>query len=175
MVVLEQAETTMLRPVTDGVAEGYQHYQKRITPSLEFATAEVWLKWYDIAFASMPVAPELNAEAREFLLAEVESGRFAQRGELGFALLHDCGDVVFLLVSTWRNSNELWETIYVKQPDNGNGFGPLEVAGLHKPDFCVWEMGAVAHESQAWIRYLGSARDARARETYFFDMYSGMI
>jgi hypothetical protein len=36
-------------------------------------------------------------------------------------------------------------------------------------------LGAVAHEAQAWSRYLGSARDEHAREDYFFDMFSGMI
>jgi hypothetical protein len=123
----------------------------------------------------MPIAPELNTEAREFLLGEIASGRLGQTGELGFVILHDCGDVAFLLVSTWRNSNELWETAYVKQADNGIGFGPFEIGGLHKPDFCVWELGAVAHEAQAWSRYLGSARDEHAREDYFFDMFSGMI
>jgi hypothetical protein len=175
MVVLEQERTRVVEPDTDGVAEGYRHYQKRITPSLEFLTPHVRLKWYDIAFASMPIAPELNAEARDFLLAEIAAGRFEPAGELGFVILHDCGDVVFLLVSTWRNSNELWETIYVKQRDNGDGFGPVEVAGLHKPDFCVWELGAVAHEAQAWSRYLNSARETGDRDTYFFDMFSGMI
>ena len=90
-------------------------------------------------------------------------------------ILHDCGDVVFLIVSTWRNSNELWETPYVKLRDNGGGFEPVEVAGIHRPAFCVWEMGAVAHESKAWSRYLSSNRGQTARETYFFDMYSGLI
>jgi hypothetical protein len=174
MVVIEQSRSQTAIEF-DGVVEGYRHYQKRITPSLDFQTPAVHLKWYDIAFTVAPIAPELNSEARSFLLSETESGRFTANQELGFVLLHDCGDVVFLLVSTWRNSNELWETVYLKQADNGIGFEPLHHSDQHKPSFCVWEMGAVAHEAQAWSRYLASNRDHDARETYFFDMYAGVI
>ena len=175
MVVLQEPEVSTLLADRDGVSSGYRHYQKRITPSLEFEAPAIRLKWYDIGFASMPISPELSAEARAFLLAEIRSGRFAQESEIGFVLLHDCGDVTFLIVSTWRNSNELWETAYVKQRDNGGGFEPVEVAGLHRPCFCVWEKGADAHESQAWTRYHLSTRDDAARETYYFDMFSGLI
>jgi hypothetical protein len=174
MVVLEQG-WVIVKEELDGVVEGYRHYQKRISPSLDFETPAIHLKWYDIAFTTAPISPELSAEARGFLLAEIDSRRFAAGDELGFVILHDCGDVVFLLVSTWRNSNELWETVYLKQADNGGGFEPLHHADQHKPVFCVWEMGAVAHEAQAWSRYLASERDHDARETYFFDMYAGVI
>jgi len=160
---------------SDGVREGYRHYQKRISPSLDFEANGHRLKWYDIAFTMRPIGPELDAEARALVEAEMGSGRLAIDGEIGFVILHDCGDVVFLIVSTWRNSNELWETPYVKLRDNGGGFEPVEVAGIHRPAFCVWEMGAVAHESKAWSRYLSSNRGQTARETYFFDMYSGLI
>ena len=174
MVVLEQRQNHS-RTEFDGVVDGYRHYQKRISPSLDFECEVLRLKWYDIAFSVSPLDPDLSSEAREFLLAEVRSGRLAAEDELGFAILHDCGDVIFLLVSTWRNSNELWESVYVNQRDNGLGFAALEPAGHHKPVYCVWEMGAVAHEAQAWSRYLLSARDSEARETYFFDMYAGVI
>ena len=32
----------------------------------------------------------------------------------------------------------------------------------HRPTFCVWELGAVWHEQQAWSRYLRSSRDESA-------------
>lgn len=174
MVIAEQGRTHASGWV-DGVSTGYRHYQKRITPAPAFEAAGLHLKWYDIAFTFLAVSPELNAEARQFLSGEIESGQFRGAQELGFVILHDCGDVVFLLASTWRNSNELWETIYVKQPDNRRGFEPMRHACHHKPTFCVWEMGAVAHEAQAWSRFLASERDDDAREAYFSDMYAGVI
>ena len=73
-------------------------------------------------------------------------------------ILHDCGDAVFLIVSTWRNSNELWETPYVKLRDNGGGFEPVEVTGIHRPALLRLGDGRVAHESKAWSRYLSSNR-----------------
>ncbi len=35
-----------------------------------------------------------------------------------------------------------------------------------RPAFCVWELGAVCHEQDAWSRYLLSERDADARRAY---------
>lgn len=39
-------------------------------------------------------------------------GALSLSGDLGFAILHRCGEsFYFLLVSTWGNDNELWETV----------------------------------------------------------------
>jgi hypothetical protein len=175
MVATSPDRIRSVNGISDGVREGYRHYQKRISPSLDFEADGIRLKWYDIAFTMRPIGPELDTEAREYLASEIESGRLGINDEIGFVILHDCGDVVFLIVSTWRNSNELWETPYVKLRDNGGSFNPVEVKGIHRPAFCVWEMGAVTHESKAWSRYLSSNRGQTAHETYFFDMYSGLI
>ena len=79
-------------------------------------------------------------------------------------ILHRCGEsFYFLLVSTWRNDNELWETVWAKDGDDELGFQPWPIEGTHRPTFCVWELGAVWHEQQAWSRYLRSrARHGRA-------------
>jgi hypothetical protein len=94
----------------------------------------------------------------------------------GFVVHHLCGDSFFyLVVNTWRHSNELWETVYYK---DGSDFPSLEQApreGLHKPGFCVWELGAVHHEQQAWQRYLRSPRDAAARADYLNDRFEGVV
>jgi hypothetical protein len=99
--------------------------------------------------------------------------RFAERStrarslstdDLGFVILHRCGEsFYFLIVATWRNDNELWETVWAK---NGESEVPSAVAarGTHRPTFCVWELGAVWHEQQAWSRFLRSSRGAAARE-----------
>jgi hypothetical protein len=175
MVVSSPERSWQMAGEFDGAHEGYRHYQKRISPSLDFGAAGVRLKWYDIHFTMRPIGPELDAEARAFLKSEIESGRLPVEHDLGFAILHDCGDVVFLLISLWRNSNELWEAPYLKLRDNGGGFEPVAESGILRPAFCVWEMGAVAHESKAWSRYLNSNRGQTARESYYFDMYSGLI
>ncbi len=45
----------------------------------------------------------------------------------------------------------------------------------HVPTFCVWEMGPVCHEQQAWVRYLLSERNEDAKVAYVNDRFSGLI
>ena len=108
----------------------------------------------------------IRALARGSLRGAVDSGAIALDDDLGFVILHRCGEsFYFLLVSTWRNDNELWETVWAKDGD-ASGFHPWPLEGTHRPTFCVWELGAVWHEQQAWSRFLRSERDAEAREAY---------
>jgi hypothetical protein len=87
--------------------------------------------------------------------------------DLGFVILHRCGtDFYFLITCTWRNDNELWETVWAKNGAADAAFAPWPAAGGHRPAFCVWELGAVCHERRAWSRYLRSERDADARQAY---------
>lgn len=150
------------------VSPGYGHVRKVVqaAPPVTLTPSGTELKWYDVRREQAVIPPEIRREARGFLAAEAESGRLAIEGELGFVILHLAGDVFLLLVCTWRNDNELWESIYQKA---AAGFEPLPMDEPHKGTFCVWEMGAVLHEQQAWIRYLLSARDAGARQAYLAD------
>ena len=75
-------------------------------------------------------------------------------GDLGFVILHRCGEAFyFLLVSTWRNENELWESVYAKAKTGEPNFKPFTVETSHRGTFCVWELGVVWHEQQAWKRF----------------------
>jgi len=78
-------------------------------------------------------------------------------------------------VSTWRNDNELWETVWAKNGDEQPTFDPWPVEGAHRPTFCVWELGAVWHEQQAWSAYLRSERDETAKQAYLRDAYEGAV
>jgi hypothetical protein len=153
----------------------YRHRTKSVTPALVIALDESWLKWYDVAPADGPVPAPIRALARGTLRGAVDSGAIELDDELGFVILHRCGEsFYFLLVSTWRNDNELWETVWAK-PDDARGFEPWPLEGTHRPTFCVWELGAVGHERGAWSRYLLSARDADARDAYLRDTYAGEV
>lgn len=130
------------------------------------------LKWYNISAEHAPVPEDVQQEAREFLRAEVKSGRLALSEDLGFVILHRVGDAFLLLVCTWRYDNELWETVYLK---DAAGFALFPREETHKPCFCVWEMGAVLHEQQAWTRYLFSARDRAAQRAYLADQAERVV
>lgn len=96
--------------------------------------------------------------------------------DLGFVLLHRCGaEFYFLIVCTWRQANELWETVYYKQDAKMDRFALFPREEPHIPTFCVWELGVVAHEMQAWSRFLKSARDGAAAGAYLDDRFSGPV
>ena len=117
----------------------------------------------------------MQQRARAFLQDEAQAGRLQLEGDPGFVLLHRCGggDFYFLLPCTWRNDNELWKTTYAR--DGNADFAPFKVKGAHQPPFCVWELGAIAHEKQAWDRYLYSSRDEFAWRAYTADSYRGPV
>ena len=134
------------------------------------------LKWYDIAPGDEPVPGELRVLARGCLRAAAESGALGLGDDLGFVILHRCGEsFYFLIVSTWCNDNELWETVWAKNGEDDVAFRPWPREGTHVPTFCVWELGAVWHEQQAWSRFLRSERDAAAQEDYLRDRYEGEV
>ncbi|SDL39533.1 hypothetical protein [Nonomuraea jiangxiensis] len=150
------------------VSAGYTHVRKRLPAGEGLELPGVRLKWYDLHREDLEVADEVRKEAREFLRAEI--GGITPMGDLGFVVLHRVGGAYLLLVSTWLNDNELWETVYTK---GSAGFELLTFEESAKGTYCVWEMGAVLHEQQAWIRYLFSARDAGAAAAYLADRHPG--
>ena len=159
----------------NAVQAGYQHLTKAIAPAPGIELGGSVLKWYDIAPADEPVPGPIRALARGSLRGAADSGPIALDDDLGFVILHRCGEsFYFLLVSTWRNDNELWETVWAKDGD-ASGFHPWPLEGKHRPTFCVWELGAVWHEQQAWSRFLRSPRRTAAREAYLHDTFEGEV
>ena len=158
------------------VAVEYQHVDKFARPEPSLALGDTVLKWYDVAPDDAPVPLAIRALARRSLRDACRADELGALGELGFVILHRCGeDFYFLLVCTWRNENELWETAWAKNGDADVLFRPWVTDGAHRPTFCVWELGTVVHEREAWTRYLLSARDERARDSYLRDCYSGVV
>jgi hypothetical protein len=154
------------------IEPGYRHVAKVIHPAPAVAAGGGLLKWYDIAEGDRPIPRHIAALAREGLEAAAPATTLA--GELGFAILHRCGEsFYFLLIASWRNENELWETVWAKPGDAEPAFAPWPAEGPHRPAFCVWELRAVCHEQGAWSRYLRSPRDATARREYLEDTYTG--
>jgi hypothetical protein len=160
---------------TGQVRHDYTHVPKLVRPGSILALDDAILKWYDIAPAAESVPYDVRELAYEALCHGARSGRLELSGDLGFVILHRCGEsFYFLLVSTWRNDNELWETVWAK---NGAGatFEPWPVEGTHRPTFCVWELGAVCHEQRAWSRYLRSPRAPSDRQEYLLDSFTGEV
>ncbi len=167
MSALEQAAS---------VTADYRHVEKIATAEPSLALDGTTLKWYEIAPDDEPVPLAVRALARRNLRDAAHDDTLGALGELGFVLLHRCGEsFYFLLVCTWRNENELWETVWAKTGADDVFFRPWPAEGAHRPTFCVWELGAVCHEREAWSEYLRSARDERARTTYLRSSYEGAV
>jgi hypothetical protein len=151
----------------------YTHVTKLVEPFPAEAVAGGLLKWYDIAPADQSISCETAGEARVALRDAAEAGALELEGELGFVILHRCGEsFYFLLSATWRNENELWETVWAR-PGDDEVFAPWPLDTAHHPTFCVWELRAVCHEQAAWSRYLRSSRDEAAKSDYLEDAYRG--
>jgi hypothetical protein len=157
-------------------AQGYVHTSKVVRPASRLTLGETALKWYDLAPEDAPVPLAIHALARRNLRDAARAGELEISGELGFVILHRCGEsFYFLLVSTWRNDNELWETVWAKDGDANHAFRAWRLEGSHRPTFCVWELGAVCHERDAFGRFLRSARGLADSEAYLRDSFAGVV
>jgi hypothetical protein len=151
----------------------YRHTEKSIVAAGDLHLPGAQLKWYDIYPAEQVTPDEIRDGAREFLRFEVEAGRLKFRNELGHAMLHLDGDGYFLLVSVWRNVNEMWQTLY-GHDENGFHAYPSKDGAL-KPTQNIFELDATAHERRAWSRYLVSERDEAAKRAYLADLCTGVV
>lgn len=162
------------------VPSTYRHHQRQIDPGPAFRLGSGTLKWYEIRRPGSLMPSGLVTDTEAFLRAEVEAGRLDIDGQPGFVMLHLADSngrpdsVALLLISTWRQANELWESVYVKPLDAGGEYRRVE-KGDHSATYCVWELAAVWHERQAWSRYLDSARDGEAERTYLEDRFAGTV
>jgi hypothetical protein len=155
------------------VPEGYMYYEKLVTPGEDLSLPNAYLKWYDIRPPNVEISPEQVSECRAFVASEVERLKFA--GELGFVLLHRAGPVLLLLLTTWRNTNELWESVYVKDLTREAGYDLVTFPSTHRATYCVWELGPIWHERHAWVRFLASQRDEQAKLAYINSRFSGLV
>ena len=157
------------------VPEDYLYYEKIITPREPLSLPTACMKWYDLYPDDAPITPEQAAECRDFIRSEVESGRLKLEGELGFVILHRAGSYLLLLFTTWRNTNEMWESVYTKDLTGSGGYTLNQFESSHRGTYCVWELGAVWHERHAWVRFLSSKRDDAAKLAYINDLFEGRI
>jgi hypothetical protein len=159
------------------VAPAYVHRDKRITPASPLSLKGGRLKWYDVAYPETPVPDAVRQLGRAYLEREARAGRIDVSSDLGFVILHRCGhnDFYFLILCTWRNENELWQSVYAHDAHTQSDFELPPRPGPHRGTYCVWEMGVVWHETQLWRRYLMTARDDAARRVWFADTFSGLV
>lgn len=153
-----------------GIDAGYQHKSKQVILLAPLILPHAVLKWYGVHEDGRPIPEAVTEMARQQLITAP-----IQTQGMGFALLHRCGEsFYFLIVCTWRNSNELWETVLYKDKEAATSFALFPRDEAHKAALCVWELGPVWHEQQAWIRFLRSERDEAAAQLWLRDCFAGV-
>jgi hypothetical protein len=155
------------------VPEGYMYYEKLITPSADLSLPNAYLKWYNLYPVDAPITEAQEAECHAFLAAETE--RLKLDKELGFVILHRAGSFLLLMLMTWRNTNEIWESVYFKDSTQPENYKLNQFETSHRGTFCVWELAIVWHERHAWTRFLSSQRDEAAKLAYINDRFTGRI
>lgn len=161
---------------TTTVDPAYRHYPKTITPHGIFRPNNSHLKWYDIARNDQTIGAPVRDLAREFMDDQALLTGVPNKNELGFVLLHRCGEgFYFLMLCTWRNANELWKTVYYFDAETMEDFAPFPQDEPHKGTFCVWEMSVVSHETRAWTQYLMSDRSSEDETVYLRTVASESI
>lgn len=143
---------------------------KYAAPKGLFNVGKTRFKWYDLATDPSEITPQdiYNAQA----CIENSAENFQKVEDLGFVIMHRCGEHYLLLVCTWRSENELWESVYY---DGSGNFEVWDRNKTHLPTYCVWEMGIVYHESQSWKKYLGSPREEDDKKKYLNDFFEGEV
>jgi hypothetical protein len=70
----------------------------------------------------------------------------------------------FLIVSTWRNNNEVWEGVSYKDGEAMTDFALWPREAVCRPTYCVWEPVPLWHGQKA-ERFLKSSRDVAQRKS----------
>lgn len=162
-------ELATILKADSGIGVEYRHFSKRATPGEMIEPPGAVLKWYAVYPDDQPVPDKITQLARSYLTTNPLEAR-----GLGFVILHRCGnDFYFLIINTWRNNNEIWETVFYKNGDAMNDFALWPRESMHKPTFCVWELAPVLHEQKAWESFLHSTRDETAARLWLSDSYAG--
>ncbi len=143
---------------------------KQAVPKGIFNVGITSFKWYNLAEDPDQVSKQDINHAK--ICIENAQEKFQDIEDLGFVIMHRCGEKYLLLVCTWRSENELWESVYY---DGSGRFEVWDRNKNHHPTYCVWEMGIVYHESQAWKKYLGTAREKENQKNYLNDFFEGEV
>jgi len=143
---------------------------KYASPKGIFTLGRTRFKWYNLAEDPAVISPQDIINAKTCI--ENADENFQDKDDLGFVIMHRCGENYLLLICTWRSENELWESVYY---DGSGTFEVWDRKNIHIPTYCVWEMGIVYHESKAWKKFLGTDRTDVHQQNYLNDFFEGEV
>jgi len=125
-------------------------YEPRTIRFLELWKQMGWqLKVYGIAYRKPGPEPELVLAAKK-IAQKLLSSTATQNSHygVGFIGIHEGRGANFVFVDWWADENELHHHVFISSIDD-----PLTLEDrMHDgPIGCVWDLGVLAYERQAWV------------------------
>lgn len=120
-------------------------YQPRQTLPLISVTDPDGLKLYTISASGSAVDFHRYSER----LTHVKQDKGIDETVPAFAILHDGAAFEYLIVGWWKNENELFLSVSVRESDQW-------IEDSTKYSFCIWDLDIVWHEKNSFITHLYS-------------------
>lgn len=157
------------------VPTAYRHEWRVATPGDPLVTTGSVFKWYGVHREDAAIPAALQTEARELLAAACRTDGWDLEYGLNFAVLHLSTRHAFLIVGMWRNHQELWRRVAIKELASAGPLAWERFDAVDAPSACVWEFGPIVHERMAWHRYLFSDRGDPEKRAWLADTYGGRV
>jgi hypothetical protein len=151
--------------------EGFEHEQREIQPVGLIVEPQLVMKLYQMFAAGKPLDPGYMSECKGFIKEQVRSGNVEPYIGLGFAKL---GKEI-INVARWDDELPIELKNQVFRVRDGNLSTAEEVDIREVGAFCLWELGFVNHEKEAWKRYLVSQQTEADKTRYLEDFMEGLL
>ncbi len=125
-------------------------YEPRTIRFLELWSPLGWrMKVYGIVRSEACPRPDLVLAAKEIALDLLEN-RTTQHSHygVGFVGIHEGRGANFVFVDWWADENELHHHVFISSSDD---LLSLKEKTRDDPTACVWDLGVLAHEREAWV------------------------
>jgi len=132
------------------------------------------LKFYSIVEKGQPfIDKKVVGLIREFSKSEAVKKRIDPLSGLGFVILGKD----MLNVARWDQKTPylLKNCAYEYTVADGATIASRKLDINAEGAFCAYELGIVAHEKKAWLRYLGSKRELNDKVEYLNNRFSGEV
>lgn len=150
----------------------YKHEPRIVEPKGLIEDTSLILKMYAMV-RQVPVDKYVLRNAKKFLRESIRKNKIGDNpilSGLGFAILSD--DMLNLAVWDSKHPIVLKNSLY----EYAGGFRtPNSLDIRHEGCFCIWELGIVAHERDAWKKYLASERTEQDKRAYLKNFFRGEL
>lgn len=152
------------------IPQSYQHEPRFVVPWRIVTTPLLALKQYSMMKHIHPPEKGISS-VEQFLKSEIKSRRIQPYSGIGFAILSED----MLNVARWDNQYPivLKNDIYIYEREN---IKTATLADIRETGvFCIWELGIVSHERNAWKRFLASRHTEQDKKRYLEDFTAGPL